>query len=65
MTNQIETLEPMRPVKPNSELMARAKHVMDQNDAIIRMNYRLLDMLTSSVCLVRRARRQRNVTNRN
>ncbi len=49
--NEIETVEQM---KPNPELIAMTKRVMDQNDAILRMNGRLLDMLTSPILLVRK-----------
>jgi len=48
--NEIERVEQ---VKPDPELIALTKRVMDQNDAILRMNGRLLDMLTSPVLLVR------------
>ena len=48
--NEIETVGT---VKPDPELMALTKRVMDQNDAILRMNGRLMDMLASPVLLVR------------
>ena len=37
---------------PNSETIALTKRVMDQNDAILRMNARLLDMLTTIAVVV-------------
>ena len=49
--NKIETVQQ---VKPNPDLIAMTKRVMDQNDAILRMNGRLLDMLTSPILLVRK-----------
>jgi len=48
--DNIDTIEQ---VKPDPELMSVAERVMDQDDAILRMNGRLLDMLTSPVLLVR------------
>ena len=48
--NEIKAVEQ---VKPDPELIALTKRVMDKNDAILRMNGRLLDMLASPVLLVR------------
>jgi hypothetical protein len=48
--NEVGTIET---VKPDSELMALTKSVVDQNDTILRMNMRLIDMLTSPLLVVR------------
>lgn len=49
--NEIDSVEL---VKADPKLMALTKRVMDQNDAILRMNGRLLDMMTSPLLLLRR-----------
>ena len=48
--NEIESIEQM---KLDVELMAVAKHVMDQNDVILRMNGRLLDLVANPVLVAR------------
>jgi hypothetical protein len=58
-THWSETAEEMNEVgaiettKPDPELMALTRRVVDQNNAILRMNMRLLDMLTSPLLVVR------------
>jgi hypothetical protein len=47
--NENETIE----MKPDPELMALTRRVVDQNNTILRMNMRLLDALTSPVLLMR------------
>jgi len=49
--NEIDSVEL---VKADPKLMALKKRVMDQHGAILRMNGRLLDMMTSPLLLLRR-----------
>ncbi len=46
----IETIEK---VKPNPEVIALTKRVLDQNDIILRMNGQLLNMLSSPLLFIK------------